>query len=268
MRTVNRSATLLTLVALLAGLLAAAPAAAADPATQIRELTGAETRIVWLRCADWEELRQPQGATEAIDTTRFKLGFDSPDTAKRNTVIRPGAHVDGGGASLYQPNIGHIHDKRGSFAVMVFDTAEGKEREIVPVGWNFNPLITPDGTQVIYSTGIPPWAGPGRKIYCINTDGTGQRVLHDGFAQWIWKDPTNGTVWVYYSNDDGHNGVFSGVSRLRLDDPTIVEKVYSGDIQNRFSLSADGTRAVSEFPWPNAGMYSPFHLPLQAGGSL
>jgi hypothetical protein len=49
MRTVNRNSTMLGIVALLVGLLAAAPAAAADPATQIRELTGAETRIVWLR---------------------------------------------------------------------------------------------------------------------------------------------------------------------------------------------------------------------------
>ena len=48
MKTVNRNSTVLALVALLVGLLSAAPAAA-DPATQIRELTGAETRIVWLR---------------------------------------------------------------------------------------------------------------------------------------------------------------------------------------------------------------------------
>ena len=48
MKTVNRNSTVLALVAMLAALCWVAPAAAADPATQIRELTGAETRIVWL----------------------------------------------------------------------------------------------------------------------------------------------------------------------------------------------------------------------------
>ena len=58
MRTVNRNATLLTLVALLVGLLAAAPAAAADPATQIRQFTGAQTRIVWIRHKQWETAKK------------------------------------------------------------------------------------------------------------------------------------------------------------------------------------------------------------------
>ena len=53
MQTVNRNSTMLALVALLVGLLSAAPAAA-DLAAQIRQLTGAETRIVWLRNKQWE----------------------------------------------------------------------------------------------------------------------------------------------------------------------------------------------------------------------
>ena len=54
MRTANRKSALPALVALLVGLLAAAPAAAADVARQIRQLSGAETRIVWLRNKQWE----------------------------------------------------------------------------------------------------------------------------------------------------------------------------------------------------------------------
>ena len=102
MQTANRYSTVLALVALLAALYWAAPAAAADVATQIRELTGAETRIVWLRNKQWE-------------------------TGKPS--------VDGG--------IG--------YSIMAFDTGGKGERELVPAGEIYNPLISPSGRQVIYS---------------------------------------------------------------------------------------------------------------------
>ena len=208
MRTVYRNATLLTLVALLAGLLAAAPTAAEDPATQIRELTGAETRVVWIRHKQWESYN---------------------------------GSLDGG----------------AGFSIMAFDTgppslesfgvARGKgERELVPEGEIFNPLISPSGRQVIYSAKTDG----NLRMHCVNWDGANSRVLGDGFAQWPWRDPATGIEWVYTSDSGG--GSF--VDRFQLDKPEIRERIYEGRLANRFSLSADGTRAVGEFPWPAAGM--------------
>ena len=199
MKTVNPNSTVLAFVALLAALCWGAPAAAADPATQIRELTGAETRIVWLRNKQWET--------------------DKPN-------------VDGG--------IG--------FSIMAFDTQGKGERELVPEGEIYNPLISPSGSRVIYSA-----VTDGKlRMHCVDWNGENRRLLGEGFALWPWRDPATGIEWVYASNAGGNDGAF--VDRFQLDKPEARERVYTGRLDNRFSLSADGTRAVSEFPWPNAGM--------------
>jgi hypothetical protein len=57
---------------------------------------------------------------------------------------------------------------------------------------------------------------------------------------------------VYASNAGGNDAAF--VDRFQLDKPETRERMYTGNLANRFSLSADGTRAVGEFPWPAAGM--------------
>ena len=199
MQTVNRNSIMPALVALLVGLLYAAPAAAADLATQIRQLTGAETRIVWLRHKQWETYK---------------------------------GSLDGG--------VG--------YSIMAFDTGEKGERELVPAGEIYNPLISPSGRCVIYSA-----VTDGKlRIHCVDWNGENSRILSDGFAQWTWRDPATGIEWVYASNAGGNDAAF--VDRFRLDKPEVKERIYTGRLSNRFSLSADGTRAVGEFPWPCAGM--------------
>ena len=202
MRTANRKSALPALVALLVGLLAAAPAAAADPATQIRELTGAETRIVWLRNKQWET---------------------------KNSTFNP---VDGGvGCSI-----------------MAFDTGGKGERELVPEGDIRNPLISPSGSRVIYSA-----TTDGKlRIHCVDWNGANMRILGEGFAQWPWRDPASGIEWVYTSSTFDKNDF---VDRFQLDNPERRERVCAGPVNQHFSLSADGARAVGEFPWPNAGMF-------------
>ncbi|HUT10065.1 MAG TPA: PKD domain-containing protein, partial [Thermoguttaceae bacterium] len=199
MRTVNRNSTMLALVALLAALCWDAPAAAADLATQIRQLTGAETRIVWLRHKQWETYK---------------------------------GSLDGG----------------PGYSIMAFDTGGKGERELVPEGEIYNPLISPSGRRVIYSA-----TTDGKlHIHCVDWDGANSRILTDGFAQWTWRDPATGIEWVYASNAGGNDASF--VDRFQLDKPESRERMYTGRLANRFSLSADGTRAVGEFPWPAAGM--------------
>ncbi len=179
--------------------LAAAPAPAPGIAAEVLALTGAETRIVWLRHRQW-------------------------DTYKGS--------VDGGA--------GH--------SLMVFDTGGKGERELVPEGEIYNPLISPDGRRVIYSA-VTDGA---LRIHCVDWNGANRRMLGDGFAQWTWRDPATGVEWVYASNVGGNDATF--VDRFQLDKPETRERMYSGRLANRFSLSADGTRAVGEFPHPKAGM--------------
>ena len=198
-------------VCMAAMLLAVGAALAAEPvagknapapgiAAKVLALTGAETRIVWLRHKTWDIPQTP------------KLGLD-------------------GGAG---------------YCIMAFDTAEKGERELVPEGVLHNPLISPDGRRVIYSA-----VTDGKlRMHCVDWNGANSRILGDGFAQWTWRDPATDIEWVYAS--DGNDATF--VDRFQLDKPEARERIYTGRLASRFSLSADGTRAVAEFPHPNAGM--------------
>jgi len=187
----------------MAAMLAGGAALAAEPAqgiaAKVLALTGAETRIVWLRHKQWETNK---------------------------------GGVDGG----------------AGFSIMAFDTGGKGERELVPEGEYFNPLITPSGRQVIYSAKTDGKL----RIHCVDWNGANSRILADGFAQWTWRDPATGIEWVYASNAAGNKGQF--VDRFQLDKPEVKERIYTGRLANRFSLSADGTRAAGEFSWPNAGM--------------
>jgi len=187
--------------------LAAEPAAgktapAPGIAAKVLKLTGAETRIVWLRNKQWE-------------------------TSKGG--------VDGG----------------VDFLIMAFDTGGKGERELVPAvpaGEIYNPLISPDGRRVIYSTG-KNWKQ--NLMHCVDWNGANHRILGEGFAQWPWRDPATGIEWVYTSSSFYEGGF---VDRFQLDNPEIRERVYKGPVNQHFSLSADGTRAAAEVPWPNVGM--------------
>jgi len=137
------------------------------------------------------------------------------------------------------------------YSIMAFDTGGKGERELVPEGEIYNPLITPSGRQVIYSAKTDEKL----RIHCVDWSGANSRVLAEGFAQWTWRDPATGVEWVYVSKGNAAaGGAAPSVERFQLDKPETREMVYPGRLANRFSLSADGTRAVGEFPHPNAGM--------------
>jgi len=182
-----------------------APAPAMSIAAKVLALTGAETRIVWLRHTQWETYK---GTVDAEPAPAGGVGF----------------------------------------SIMAFDTGGKGERELVPQGEHMNPLISPSGRSVIYTA-----ATDGKlQSHRVDWNGANSRVLGDGFALWPWRDPATGIEWVYASNAAGNEGQF--VDRFRLDKPEVKERLYTGRLANRFSLSADGTRAAGEFPWPMAGM--------------
>ena len=171
----------------------------AEVAARVLKLTGAETRIVWLRNKQWQ--------------------------------TNKGSVQGGGGCSI-----------------MALDTGGQGERELVPTGELYNPLISPSGQQVIYTAKTDGK----QQIHCVDWNGANSRILGEGFAQWIWREPGTGVQWVYACDAADDNLTF--VERFQFDKPTIRERFYTGRLSKGFSLSADGTRVVSEFPHPNTGM--------------
>jgi len=178
-----------------AGKNASAPAQGIE--AKVLALTGAETRIVWLRHMQWEGDK---------------------------------ASVHGG----------------AGFSLIAFDTGGKGERELVPAGEHFNPRISPGGDRVIYSAETDGKL----QIHCVDWNGANGSVLSDGFALFTWRDPATGIEWVYASNARNKG---KWIDRFRLDQPETRERIYSGQVEG-FSLSADGTRGLGSFPWPNAGM--------------
>ena len=174
-------------------------------ADEVRRLTGAQTRIVWLRNKRWQ-------------------------TDKSS--------VDGGvGCSI-----------------MAFDTEGKGERELVPEGELYNPLISPSGRHVIYTAKTDGKL----QMHCVDWNGANSRVLGEGYALWAWREPATGSEWVYTSaTNAGDGNVANFVDRFQFDKPEARERIYTGRLSNHFSLSADGTRAVGEFPHPATGMFYP-----------
>lgn len=137
----------------------------------------------------------------------------------------------------------------------VLDTAEstGARTLVGEIGSFHRPLITPRGDRVVFSRFST------RKFYVVNWDGNGLREVGDGCALAVWRDPATSEEWVYFAQSDGEKEwdqhFCHDVRRVKLDDPRTVEPVWDRTTItiNNFQLSADGTRACSQFPHPRAG---------------
>jgi len=176
-----------------------APAPEPGIAVKVLDLTGAETRIVWIRHKQWE-------------------------AAKPNTL-----GLDGG----------------AGYSIMAFDTGGKGERELVPEGEIYNPLISPSGGRVIYSA-----TTDGKlRIHCVDWNGANMRILGDGFAQWPWRDPATGIEWVYTSSTF-HTAHF--VDRFQLHNPDIdgVQRAGvagGGVLTDEKTLQSDGGGGVGDY---------------------
>ncbi|MDB5340805.1 MAG: hypothetical protein JWN70_6424 [Planctomycetaceae bacterium] len=138
--------------------------------------------------------------------------------------------------------------------LMGFDSEDGNgERVVLGELRNYaKPLLTPDGQRVVFSD------QPSQKFYVVNWDGSGKKLLGDGLAVDVWRDPADGEDWVYAAKRVGkpENVTYRNLRRVKLSDPKISQKVWDQtDVGcDNFQLSADGTRAGGEFPWPNGGV--------------
>lgn len=179
----------------------AAPAAT-GPAADVRALTGAHTRIVWV-----------QGD-----------GTD-PETNENTKLI-----------------------------VMGLDTEDGRgERTIVgEPGKYLKPRLTSKADRIVFSTRVVP--GP-PEIFAVNWDGTGLRKLADGFGLALWRNPADGSDWVYAGSERKQYD-FAKVTRFPLDAPEKQELVWDKTLVSMegFAVSPDGNFAGGMWPWPDAGV--------------
>ncbi len=139
------------------------------------------------------------------------------------------------------------------YTLMGFDTAEKSERVILPGPASYGrPLITSDGRRILFTDFVAS------NIHLVNWDGSNDKIVGNGFAHCLWRDPAGGADWVYFSpkiEKVGEGEGFKPVYRWRLDKPQSCELVWDKTpIHSRLSLSADGTRLGGEFPWPHCGI--------------
>jgi len=135
------------------------------------------------------------------------------------------------------------------YELKVFDTTEGKARVLLPGPAHYaNPCISGDGKVVFYSL-------MAKKLICrVNWDGGGKRVFGKGYALCSWQSPADGSQWLYFTADGYVKGP---LIRARIDDPNVREVMWdnpSAEASHTLTVSADGTRAGGEFPWPLAGV--------------
>lgn len=137
--------------------------------------------------------------------------------------------------------------------LMGFDSQDGRgERAILNEVQNYaKPLLTSDGKRVVYSDRYS------KEVFVVNWDGTGKRRLGTGYAVEVWTDRGTGTTWVYACTQVGKlNSInFKSLRRIPLEGGSRWEVVWDKTeiSPDNFQLSADGTIAGGEFPWPHGG---------------
>ena len=138
--------------------------------------------------------------------------------------------------------------------LMGYDSDDGRGERVIlgERGSYVKPLITPDGSRIIFSTRPKP--GPA-EVFVVNWDGSDRRKLGEGFALGVWKAPDSGRQFVF-AGTDITNWEFANIWRFPIDDPAARELAWNGapvSIDN-FQVSADGRFAAGMYPWPEAGV--------------
>lgn len=122
----------------------------------------------------------------------------------------------------------------------------GQRRSIV------KPRLTSRADRIVFSSRILP--GP-PEIFVVNWDGTGLRKLADGFAMTLWRNPADGSDWVYAGTENKQYD-FAKVTRFPIDAPEKREPVWDETLVSMegFNVSPDGRFAGGMWPWPDAGV--------------
>jgi hypothetical protein len=141
-----------------------------------------------------------------------------------------------------------------NLVLMGLDTDDGKgERVILGERRSYvKPRLTSRGDRIVFSSRILP--GP-PEMFVVNWDGTGFRKLADGFAMTLWRNPTDGSDWVY-AGTDNRKYDFAKVWRFPIDAPDKRELVWDSTLVSMegFNVTPDGRYAGGMWPWPDAGI--------------
>ena len=138
----------------------------------------------------------------------------------------------------------HPGDNPNSYRLMVFDTAEGKERELCPGPAAYSgPQINYDGTYVFYTQPLE------QNIYRVEF-ATGKSMLFcRGSLCCLWRDPQTEVEYVVYGDNSRDKPGSHTIFRSPINDPSCVDVLM--DLRQcescAFRLSADGTVAGGAF---------------------
>lgn len=201
-------------LALLAVACSGAAGAPEGSASDVRALTGAHTRVVWVQSQDNDPRAQGEGLV--------LMGLDTDDGRGERVI--------------------------------------GAERRS-----RVKPLLTADGTRIVFSTRLVPDPA---QVFVVNWDGTGERKVADGFALDVWKDPVGGREWVYLGTKANADYDVLEVVRVPLDGTGAPELVWNKTVvsTDTFQVSADGQHAGGLWPWPDAGIARLPNGPLEILG--
>jgi hypothetical protein len=140
------------------------------------------------------------------------------------------------------------------FRLMGYDTDDDAIRTIQNSLDDYTkPLFTHDGSRIVYSDRVE------RKVFVCGWDGSGIRQLASGFAGAVWFDSASSKEWVYFQEGgDGDNNPLP-VKRVNLDNTGEIELVWDDSDTNAYwmSISSDGARIASSWPWPQCGASVP-----------
>ena len=123
------------------------------------------------------------------------------------------------------------------------------------------PLLCPDGKTVVYSRrehGTGDDDSFGFRIFATDWDDPNPRELGDGIGLQVKRDDLDGRIWVYAGVEFQNREAVSAnrLIRFPLDDPASVEEVWDAarvSVDN-IQFSADGSKFVATFPWPDGGI--------------
>jgi hypothetical protein len=138
--------------------------------------------------------------------------------------------------------------------LMGLDSDDGKgERVLVGQPRSIvKPRFTSNGERIVFSSRILP--GP-PEIFIVNWDGTGLKKLADGFAMALWRNPADGSDWVFAGTENKKYD-FAKVTRFPVDAPAKRELVWDTTLVSMegFGVTPDGRFAGGMWPWPDAGI--------------
>ena len=145
-----------------------------------------------------------------------------------------------------------------------FGSHDGGHRVILGERRNYSrPLLTPDGGGIVYSDKNVTLVGRKRHfqptMHVVDWSGRNRRLLGEGFAVDVAKDPETGATWVYALETltAGNSASLSGTRLVRfpLQAPESRELLWDETplgIDN-LQFGRSGRRFAGLFPWPEAG---------------